>query len=66
MYFHIVTSAFYLLQQKMLKLEGYEGMCEIENLFKPIVTNTFISVRESGQLVLPRKDALSEHNGCFP
>ena len=31
-----------------------ESMCKLENLFKAIVMNTFISFGESGQLVLPR------------
>ena len=41
-------------------------MHKVDNLFKPIVTNTFISFGEPGQLVLPRQDALFEHVGRFP
>ena len=37
-----------------------------EKLFKPIVTNTLISLVESGQLVLPKWDALFKYIRCFP
>ena len=43
-----------------------KGVFKLNNLFKPIATNAFISFEESGQLVLPRKDALFEDVGCFP
>lgn len=37
---------------------SHEGMRKLDNLFKPIVTNTLIGFRESGQTVLPKSDAL--------
>ena len=41
-------------------------MCKLDNLFKLIVTNTFISFGESGQLVLLRYNALFEHVRRYP
>ena len=32
----------------------HEGLCKLDNLFKLILTNTFISFGESRQPVLPR------------
>ena len=52
--------------RKLQKGSYHEGMCELDNLFKPIVINNFISFGESDQLVLPRQDALFEHVECFP
>ena len=40
--------------RKLERVIRHEGMSKLDNLFKPIATNIFISLGESGQLVLPR------------
>ena len=32
----------------------HKGVCKLDNLFKPIVSYTFVSFEESGQVVLSR------------
>ena len=50
-----------IFERKQETVKGvicHECTCKVDNVFKPIVTNTFISFEKSGQLVLPRQDIL--------
>ena len=67
-HYHQLGSKISMMKYKTVKKSNMtiKRCMQQEKLFKPIVTNTVISLVESGQLVLPKWDVLFKHIRCFP